>query len=129
MSANGDNFFKGFLIGGIFGAIAGMLFAPKSGRELREELQDESEKFWDRTRDDIQHARDAAMKTYESSRDAMLDKMAGQPEKKSEATANADEAHTAEKQETESKVQDSEKEPASKPRRKRGRPPKKKPEA
>jgi gas vesicle protein len=30
-----SHFFKGFLIGGILGALAGIFFAPKSGKELR----------------------------------------------------------------------------------------------
>jgi gas vesicle protein len=33
-------FFMGFLIGGVLGALAGILFAPKSGKELRSELKE-----------------------------------------------------------------------------------------
>ena len=32
--------FMGFLIGGILGALAGILFAPKSGKELRSDIQE-----------------------------------------------------------------------------------------
>jgi gas vesicle protein len=32
--------FMGFLIGGALGALAGILFAPKSGKELRSELKE-----------------------------------------------------------------------------------------
>jgi gas vesicle protein len=32
--------FMGFLIGGVLGALAGILFAPKSGKELRSELKE-----------------------------------------------------------------------------------------
>ena len=32
--------FKGFLIGGILGALAGIFFAPKSGKELRSDLKE-----------------------------------------------------------------------------------------
>jgi gas vesicle protein len=41
MSDNGfdrDSFFKGFLIGGVVGALAALLFAPKSGKELRGDI-------------------------------------------------------------------------------------------
>ncbi len=41
MSENGsnhDSFFKGFVIGGIVGALAALLLAPKSGKELRSEI-------------------------------------------------------------------------------------------
>ena len=34
------NFLKGFVIGGILGALAGVFFAPKSGKELRSDLKD-----------------------------------------------------------------------------------------
>jgi gas vesicle protein len=34
------NFLKGFLIGGVLGAFAGILFAPKSGKELRSDIDE-----------------------------------------------------------------------------------------
>ena len=34
------HFLKGFMIGGFLGALAGILFAPKSGKELRSELKE-----------------------------------------------------------------------------------------
>jgi gas vesicle protein len=34
------HFFMGFLIGGALGALAGIFFAPKSGRELRSDLKE-----------------------------------------------------------------------------------------
>ena len=38
MSDNNGNFFKGLLIGGLIGTALGILFAPRSGRETREDL-------------------------------------------------------------------------------------------
>ena len=35
-----SHFFTGFLIGGVLGALAGIFFAPKSGKELRSELKE-----------------------------------------------------------------------------------------
>jgi len=35
-----DRFFMGLLIGGVLGALAGIFFAPKSGKELRSELKE-----------------------------------------------------------------------------------------
>ena len=35
------NFFMGLLIGGALGALAGILFAPKSGKELRSDLKEQ----------------------------------------------------------------------------------------
>jgi gas vesicle protein len=46
-----NRFFCGFLFGGILGALAGLLFAPKPGRELRSELREKgSEAFEDAKR-------------------------------------------------------------------------------
>ena len=38
------NIFKGLLIGSLVGAVAGLAFAPKSGRELRSDIKGEGEK-------------------------------------------------------------------------------------
>jgi len=38
-------FLKGFLIGGIAGAIAGIIYAPKSGRETREDISRKSDEL------------------------------------------------------------------------------------
>jgi gas vesicle protein len=35
-----DHFFMGFLIGGVLGALAGIFFAPKSGKELRADIKE-----------------------------------------------------------------------------------------
>ena len=34
------NFLRGFVIGGVLGALAGIFFAPKSGKELRSDLKE-----------------------------------------------------------------------------------------
>jgi len=39
------NFFKGLLIGGVLGALAGILFAPKSGKELRSDIKEKGNKI------------------------------------------------------------------------------------
>lgn len=75
MSDRGDGFFKGFVIGGIIGAVAGILLAPKSGRETREDLGEEAEKLYSQTKSDFEHARKAAMKSFEEGRDKILDKL------------------------------------------------------
>lgn len=42
MSRNGKNgyFVKGLIVGGITGALAGLLFAPKSGKKLRADIKE-----------------------------------------------------------------------------------------
>ncbi len=45
MSNNNDSgfeFFKGFLFGGIVGAVVALLYAPKSGKEVREDIRKKS---------------------------------------------------------------------------------------
>jgi gas vesicle protein len=41
------NFLKGLLIGGVLGALAGILFAPKSGKELRADIKEKSSEILD----------------------------------------------------------------------------------
>lgn len=76
MSSSSNRFFEGFLVGGIFGFIGAILFAPKSGAELRKELAENSDELYrqatssitdikDRTQQaiqDIQHKSDAVIK-------------------------------------------------------------------
>jgi gas vesicle protein len=41
------SFLKGLMIGGFFGAVAGLFFAPKSGRELRDALREKGSEAFD----------------------------------------------------------------------------------
>ena len=64
MSDNGDSgfeFFKGFLFGGIVGAVFTLLYAPKSGKEVREELRQRSLEL----RDDAEARLELAQKKAE----------------------------------------------------------------
>jgi len=45
----GADFFKGFLIGGSIGAVIALLFAPKSGNELRADIRRKSREIYDET--------------------------------------------------------------------------------
>jgi gas vesicle protein len=47
---NTSSFAKGLLIGGLIGAAAALLFAPKPGRELRSELSDKMTIVSDKTK-------------------------------------------------------------------------------
>jgi gas vesicle protein len=48
----GGNFLAGFLVGAALGAIAALLLAPKSGKELRESLSEEGKRLRDRAVDE-----------------------------------------------------------------------------
>ena len=42
-----NHFLQGLFIGGLFGALAGILFAPKSGKELRSDLKEKGSKTFE----------------------------------------------------------------------------------
>jgi gas vesicle protein len=53
MEANGRDrlgLWKGLMVGSFFGAAAGFLLAPKSGKELRSEIKDKTNKVLDETK-------------------------------------------------------------------------------
>src|SRR5215217_5385375 len=56
------------LIGGGIGAIVSLLFAPKSGHELRGDIADATRKGIDRSRDAAQQLGDRAGEYYEATR-------------------------------------------------------------
>ncbi len=55
-----------FVLGGLVGAVAALLLAPKSGRELRGDIADATRKGVDRTRETAQLARERAGEYYET---------------------------------------------------------------
>lgn len=65
MANNGDSgfdFFKGFLFGGAVGAILALLYAPKSGKETRDEIRKRSLEL----RDDAEAKLELAKQQVES---------------------------------------------------------------
>jgi gas vesicle protein len=71
MSDHNDNFFKGFLLGGMIGAVLGVLFAPKPGREIRQELGDETEKLVSKLKTDLEKAKE----TFEEGKQKIIEKL------------------------------------------------------
>lgn len=55
---SGANFLVGFFVGAAMGVMGALLLAPKSGRELREELVDEGRKLRDRAAEEGRRVRD-----------------------------------------------------------------------
>ncbi len=55
MGKEHDNYTKGFLLGAIVGGVAGavtaLLFAPKSGAELRKDIAETSTQLYDKSKD------------------------------------------------------------------------------
>lgn len=57
---HGRGLLVGLLIGGSIGAVLGLLFAPKSGRELREDIRNKSDEYLDDAEKYIADARTKA---------------------------------------------------------------------
>lgn len=45
-----DNLIKGLAIGGLIGAVVGILFAPKSGKETREQIRNSAQEVLDKAK-------------------------------------------------------------------------------
>jgi gas vesicle protein len=71
MAGQNDSFFKGLLLGGLIGAVAGILFAPKTGRELRQEISEETEKWVDKIKSDLENAKE----TFEEGKQKIIEKL------------------------------------------------------
>lgn len=61
---SGDLLF-GLLIGGLAGVVAGILFAPKSGKETREDLAKGAEALLAKAKEEYDRAVEASRRTYE----------------------------------------------------------------
>jgi gas vesicle protein len=59
-------FIKGLIVGGAIGAIAAILYAPKSGRETRQELAGKVDDIYGKAREEYEASLERAKRTYES---------------------------------------------------------------
>jgi gas vesicle protein len=80
------------LIGGGIGAILALLFAPKSGHELRGDIADATRKGIDRSREAAQQLGDRAGEYYEATRGRASELYSQAAEKVTEAAQTAREA-------------------------------------
>ena len=80
------------LIGGGIGAVLALLFAPKSGQELRGDIADATRKGIDRSREAAQQLGDRAGQYYESTRERAADLYATASDKVGEVARTAREA-------------------------------------
>lgn len=71
MGKETDTYTKGFLLGAIVGGVAGavsaLLFAPKSGAELRRDIADSSSEIYDKSRDYFVTVEDSVSKAVSNS--------------------------------------------------------------
>lgn len=80
------------LIGGGIGAILALLFAPKSGQELRGDIADATRKGIDRSREAAQQLSDRAGEYYEATRERASELYSQAAGRVSEAAQNARDA-------------------------------------
>jgi gas vesicle protein len=80
------------LIGGGIGAILALLFAPKSGQELRGDIADATRKGIDRSREAAQQLGDRAGEYYEATRGRAAELYSQAAERVGEVAQNAREA-------------------------------------
>ena len=67
MSKDGKmDFVKGILFGGLIGAAIGILYAPKSGKETREQIAKKSDELLTKARDEYEKNLEKSKKAYES---------------------------------------------------------------
>jgi gas vesicle protein len=57
MASDNGSFFSGLLVGGAIGVIAGVLFAPKSGRDFREGLMTDNEDIINKAKSELDKMR------------------------------------------------------------------------
>lgn len=69
----GANFLVGFFVGAALGAMGALLLAPKSGRELRESLADESKRLRDRAEGALSDVRERGGEVYQKTRDGLAE--------------------------------------------------------
>lgn len=78
------NFLKGLLIGGLVGVVAGILLAPKAGKELREELKgkaDEARALLEKTVERAQELKKEADRQFSEARSRFKNIFGGVEEK------------------------------------------------
>jgi gas vesicle protein len=65
MSKNGD-FISGLIVGGLIGAVIGILYAPKSGKETREEIGQKADELLSKAKEEYGQAVEKSRKAYEA---------------------------------------------------------------
>jgi len=66
MTMKTSDFLKGVLIGGLIGAAAGILFAPKSGKETREDIARKTDEIIKKAKEEYEVALEKSKNAYET---------------------------------------------------------------
>jgi len=65
-NCNCGDWMKGLLIGGLIGVVVGLLYAPKSGKETRDELSDKAKDIAVKLKDEYEVALEKSKSAYEN---------------------------------------------------------------
>ncbi len=66
MSDRNGDLLKGLLIGGLIGVVAGILYAPKSGKETREDIARTTDELLSKAKDEYEKAIEKSKAAYEN---------------------------------------------------------------
>ncbi|KQC10848.1 MAG: hypothetical protein APR62_11120 [Smithella sp. SDB] len=66
MSEKSGELLKGLFIGGLIGVVLGILFAPKSGKETREDIIRKTDEFLDQAKEGYENALEKGKTIYET---------------------------------------------------------------
>jgi gas vesicle protein len=69
----GYNFLAGFFVGAALGAMAALLLTPKTGKEMRETLAEESKRLKSRTEGAVSDLRSRGEGAYDRAREAVTE--------------------------------------------------------
>ena len=73
MSERNGDLLKGLFIGGLIGVVAGILYAPKSGKETREDIVRATEDLLSRAKDEYEKAVEKSTSAYEAAVERLKD--------------------------------------------------------
>ena len=91
MSNQIEGFIKGIIIGGVMGAVVGILYAPKSGRETRDDINRKTEELLAKAKKEYETALRKSCKAYESAVEQLRDIEASTKAKVGEIEEKVDE--------------------------------------
>jgi gas vesicle protein len=66
MSEKNNDLLKGLFIGGLIGVVLGILYAPKSGKETREDIAHKADELLDKAKEEYEKAVEKSKTAYET---------------------------------------------------------------
>jgi gas vesicle protein len=85
MAEGNDGFLKGLIVGGLIGVFFGFLYAPKSGKETRDDIARTTEGILDKAKNEYERSIAKSTLTYESTIKKLQDFEVSAKEKAEEA--------------------------------------------